>query len=350
MSDVNTMLEQFLSTNTQAAEIRGDIISSGMQIRLTPGQETITPVDGLQTYINPGEKLGLYRFGVRDQGGMPVVSMGVSLFGEEIGVIGPDDERIPFACYTGAPFATWRSWAHILNCEFMNPNMEFVDLIMEALNADNDYVQYYRKPVAGQEPRVRTTEQLIDVEPKGNGMLNRHNNALSLSHLVLTPDERKGPLLTSYEKDGEIIEVPGFTSFFDVMQRNLKVVTEAQSLPADAENRADIQKQASTQLANLTGTDERSPEHYSLRPTVGYFGLQAPAKKENEGDDAYQERLSKMNRFLAGEEMVLFPPRDADTAASGSEAAASYEGGNPFANAETVESEMAPITGDEPDL
>jgi hypothetical protein len=216
----------------------------------------------------------------------------------------------------------------------MNVNMESADRIEAAMHylvEKGLYKPYSRPPRPGQVERERTATVLWDFEPVGNSLQDRHAHAISLEQVVLLPDERKAPLLTEYTKDGEDIERAGFTSFVDVLMHNTGRVLEAASLPADTEGRADRQRQANSRLSLLTGTDESTDEGFSLRPTLGHLTMKAPARNDGESDEQYTDRIGSLPDMLQGMEISLFPaPKETEEIAATSEAAATYDGSNPF--------------------
>ncbi len=328
-----SLLEALKSQQEQAAAFQGDVISTGGQIRLIHGKETITPVGGDQTFFHSPDKIGGLRFQLRDQGGMIVLSASMSMLGERVGIIDGDGNRIALPCYSEKPFATWLTWVHLLNTEFMNVNIDAADAIEKAmlhLVEQGMYKVYSRPPRPGQVQRERTAEILWDFEPIGNSLQDRHAHAISLDQIVLLPDERKAPLLTEYEKDGVMTERAGFTSFVDVLMHNTGRVLEAASLPPDHEGRADIARQANSRLSLLTGTDESTDEGYSLRPTLGHVTAMAPAMNEGESDDQYAERIGTLPDMLQGKEISLFPTKETVEVETTSEVAASYAGANPL--------------------
>lgn len=329
-----SLLDLLKAQQETAAAFQGDVISTGGQIRLIAGKETVTPVDGDQTYFQSPEKIGGLRFQLRDQGGMLVLSSSQSMLGERVGVIDGEGTRIPMACYSDPAFTTWLTWVHLLNDEFMNVNPESADRIEAAmlyLVEQGLYKTYSRPPRPGQVVRERTATVLWDFEPVGNSLQDRHAHAISLEQIVLLPDERKGPLLTEYLKDDVPTERMGFTSFPDVLLTNTAKVLEAASLPSDTENRADIQRQANSRLSLLTGTDTSTEEGFSLRPTLGHCTVKPPAKLESESDEQFADRVGKLPDMLQGMEISLFPAPKAETeVAATSEAAATYDGSNPF--------------------
>lgn len=329
-----SLLEALKAQQETAAKFQGDVISTGGQIRLIAGKETITPVGGDQTFFQSPDKIGGLRFQLRDQGGMIVLSSSLSVLGERVGVIDGDGNRILLPCYSDKAFTTWHTWVHLMNTEFMNVNMESADRIEAAmlyLVEQGLYQPYSRPPRPGQVQRERTATVLWDFEPVGNSLQDRHAHAISLDQVVLLPDERKAPLLTEYTSDGEVIERAGFTSFVDVLMHNTGKVLEMASLAPDTEGRADLQRQANSRLSLLTGTDESTEEGFSLRPTLGHLTAKAPAQNEGESKDAYAERIGSLPDMLQGMEISLFPAPKADAeVAATSEAASTYDGSNPF--------------------
>lgn len=328
-----SLLEALKAQQEQAAAFQGDIISTGGQIRLTVGKETITPVGGDQTFFLAPDKIGALRFQLRDQGGVMVLSSSLSFLGEKVGVIDSEGKRILLPCYSDPAFTTWLSWVHLANTEFMNVNMVAADAIeaaMKVLVEQGIYQVYSRPPRPGQEVRERTAEIIWDYEPVGASLQDRHAKAINLGQVVLLPDERKEPLLTEYLKDGVPTERAGFTSFPDVLLHNTKRVLEAHALPADTEGRSDKQRQANSRLSLLTGTDESTEEGYSLRPTLGHITAVAPTKNDGESDEQFAERVATMPLLLQGKEISLFPVKENVEVAATSEAASSYAGVNPL--------------------
>lgn len=312
-----SLLDQVMDLTTVTQAFTGDIISTGGQITLRPGEETIMPLGGDQTFIQMGAKIGLLRAQYRDQDGMMVLTINMSTLGERVGVIGPVDEdnpqgkRIPLPAYVSPGWAQWWTWVHMMNTEFMNPNPAMVEMVRKALDGHPQYQVYKPRNRPGAPVRERTARILWDFEPKGNSLQERHENGLHIDKVVLLPDHRDAPLVTSYEKDGEKVTRPGFTGFVDVIMHNTRAQMAAQALPADTPNRADIQRQANSRLSLLTGTDERTDDGYSLRPTIGHLQLKAPARAKDETDEQYEARIAAIDdRFLAGDELSFFPIRD----------------------------------------
>ena len=309
-----SFLEELEALEPQLAEIQGDLIASGNQLRLkvgpdAEGQEQINymSVDGQQTYaIFPNAHLT--RLTVREQDGKLVMSTTVTHKGETIGLVLPNGAGLrPMPCYTQDSFLTWRDdWAHITNAEFINVNAETVKRLMAICDAAN-FQDYKPRNQANQPARQRTTKTIYDKEARGTTLLVRHTNGVRLESFTLLPDMRKGPLQTEYTKAGENTptEREGFTSYVDVLMVNMAKSLAAYKLPEDTEDRADKVRTANSQMSVLTGTN--SEDDYTLRPTLGYA-------------------------TIAGEELSFFPERNTEATTTDSDVPGSdLSGKDPFA-------------------
>ena len=228
-------------------------------------------------------------------------------------------------------------------------NFEDYERLMKLIGEDG-YGNYkpfdrQREPEEGAEPRESKVDVLFDWEPRGNGVQERHANAIPLAKAtivvedpVFSEDGVRQPLIGDYMDGDEYKTRPGFTGFIDVLNHNGAGLMAALALPQDAENRSDIIKQARSQMSMLTGNDERDPENrYPLRPTLANLTIATPTQMADEADEAYQERLDSLPELVKGFEIDLFKgsrgERDATAGAiSGStgQIAEAYAGESPF--------------------
>ncbi len=333
----------------------GDVISSGLQIAFVPGEETITPLDGEQTYLYGGTKVGLYRLRIQDQGGMLVANVGLSFQHEVIGIIEapteehPNGRRVPHPAYSSKSFLGWGGWVHLGSTQFMNVvNMDDYQRLMDLVG--NGYGNYkvfdrQREPEEGAEVRESKAEVLFDMEPRGANVQQRHANAIPLSRAtivvedpVLDDDGNRIPLIGEYldKATQELKRRPGFTHPIDVLNHNAAGLMAALALPRDFENRSDIVKQARSQMSMLTGNDETDPENrYPMRPTLASLTLATPPIMDGEDPGKYEERIAGLDPLLQGFEIDLFKGSRDDAPAgtnTGGALAEAYTGGEtPFA-------------------
>jgi len=266
-----SMFEQLEALSNAIDEtITGDIISTGAQIRIIAGETCHMPVDGIQTWGRFPD-IKITRLTLREQAGHGVMSMTVTSRGEQMGIVGGDNEEVLLPCYTMPQFLTFKDWVHLLNLEFQRVNMDVVNNLAEFLRGKG-FVNWVPRAMAGQEIRERTTKTLLDIEAPGRSLIDRHKTGVPLSTLTIIPGKRHAPNVIEFiNKDKELETRPGFTSFVDTAIVNIQNALTAYKLPEDTEDRADILRASKSRLSVLTGTNGDTT--FSTRPTVGYLTI-----------------------------------------------------------------------------
>jgi hypothetical protein len=285
-----TMLQQLQELTERNEKITGDIINSGNQVRITTGDGyNYTPVGPDQTFsVFP--ELGFTRLSVREQGDddMLVINAIFTCFNEKIGIV-DNGEHLLFPCYDpeNMTFLSWRNAPHILNVEFMNPNPNAVEELMDMCNHHGFVTPQAPQLRQGQMQRERTSTLLYDMAASGRTKAERHRNRLTVDSVALVPDARVEPLRTEYAFGGDTSDMrqrDGFTGFTDVLIHNMTKLFEAYERPDTDQTRGQARVDARSRMDVLTGTDRIS--NYPLRPALGYV---RPANSN---------------------EISLFPPRD----------------------------------------
>lgn len=243
------------------AELDTDLLGSGPNIRIRAGEVTHFAIEDRTGYFKVPEPPSLTRLQLSDQNGMPVLRATVAVKDERIGLVGDDDVLTALPCYTKAAFATWRSWIHLMNVEFMNVDVEGAKTLTDLVLAKG-FVQYEPR---GTTTFERKTTPLVDREAPGRTLAERYEKGIRLESLVLVPDMRVDVLSTEYvDGQGQTVRRPAFTNFIDVLITNM---TEA--IKANAGGDTQEKRTANTRLSVLTGHNQESG--WPLRPTLGYL-------------------------------------------------------------------------------
>lgn len=298
-----SILELLGDLNTEAANLQGDIIASGRQVRVTSdGKPSFHTVDGTQTYIKVNGSIALTRLQIRKQvDGKVVLSATVGVTEEEIGLINNDGEEVKLPCYTMQQFATFRQWIHLMNVQFQNPEYSTCEALMTLTDAKG-FTDYVPTQFGDQTPPIRTSEIIYDKEAAGSRLTDRFPNGLALNSLTILPEDRVKPLYTEFtDKSGAERSKPAFTSFFDVAVHNIKRVIESKALDSSIKANAQKQQTANSRLSVLTGTNEDS--NYSLRPTLGYITVKGVDEEFNFfPKESRNETVATVSTDFSGEE------------------------------------------------
>jgi len=250
-------------------------ILGGPNLRMRAGGETTFNIENRVGYSAcPADSIALTRLTLANQTNsqgnvMPVLRAVINVRGEIIGLLGENDVHTPLPCYSAPAFATWRTWVHVINVEFMNPHPEAVKALL-SLCAEKGFVPYVprsTRPVEeGAEPIVRKSELTYDREAPGSSISDRFEKGIPLDTFVMIPDIRVESSVTEYtdRNTGTTVRRPAFTSFVDTIVPN--TIT---TLKAHAAGDADAKRQAFNRLSVLTGHNVETD--WPHRPTLGYL-------------------------------------------------------------------------------
>lgn len=240
-------------------EIDADILG-GTNLRLVAGAQSNFPVGTRQAAIQiPEDKLRLMALTIADQSGMTVLRGQLAVQGERIGYLGAGDFFEPLPTYVIPALASWRTWTHFVNFEFMRPNDAAVEQLRD-LCLEAGFVERPER----QEPTEPKQIKSFDRQAPGDRLTDRFANSLVLTSAVLVPDLRIAPGVTEYtNRDNQVVQRPAFTSFIDVQEAVAEVLVKA-----IATKDREAVNAAVKQLSHLTGINPESD--YPHRPTLGY--------------------------------------------------------------------------------